>query len=356
LAVIIFFAGFRFEIGYDYPKYLAGYMFDDELKHWEPFFNFFVRVIREVDFGLGIQFMFFFFSAITILILYKALRSLTPHYRFGVLLYLLIPALFLNSFSVIRQAIALVILLYGFQYIAREKPDYKHYLLVALTASMFHYSSLFVSSIFIVGTFFFRKIHSWVFYSFTIVISFFISFVHIGKMALLMLPGHFSSYANNFGYSVSPLKLLIINVFFLFLLSQKDKFLDKKLDIYLFNSIFIGLLIFNVFSDFAFVSRLAQYFLAAEIILVPIYLYSIEDLFLRKVMSILFLLYYLFNFNYTLLRDIDVHNIKSDPHTLTPYKNYFFETPKSYREQNLKAWYNYIQETVIIQEKQEDIQ
>ena len=62
LAVIIFFAGFRFEIGYDYQKYLAGYMYDDELKHWEPLFNFFVRVIREIDFGIGIQAMFLFFS------------------------------------------------------------------------------------------------------------------------------------------------------------------------------------------------------------------------------------------------------------------------------------------------------
>ena len=344
LAVIIFFAGFRFEIGYDYSKYLAGYMFDDELKHWEPLFNFFVRIIREVNFGLEIQAMFLFYSTLTALVLYKALRSLTPHYRLGILFYVLVPSLYLNSFSVVRQGIALVILFYGLQYLVKEKPDYKKYIVVSFIAFMFHYSSLFIALLYLLGNKFFEKMYSWVLYTFLIVISLALSFAHVGKLILSVMPGHFSAYAN-MAYAVSPLKLLIINAFFLFFMLQKNAFIKNKLEKYLLNSIFIGLLIFNVFSDFVYVSRLGQYLLVAEIVLVPIYLYSLKDGLNRKIMLVLFLLYYLFNFNFTLLRDNQLEGANKK-NALTPYRNYFFEEEKSYRQTNIEAWYNYIESTM----------
>jgi len=348
LGIIIFFAGFRFETGYDYTKYLAGYLYDSELQHWEPFFNFFVRLLREVNFGIGIQAMFLFFSAVTTVIFYIALRSLTPHYRLGMLFFLLIPSLYLNSFSIIRQGIALVILLYGLQFVAIEKPDYKKYLFTVFIAFMFHYSSLFVSMIFLFGSGFFKKTHSWILYTFGIVVSLFISFAHIGKSVLASMPGHFSKYADYVG-EVSLLKLLIINGFFLFFMVQKDKFINSTLEKYLLNSIFVGLLIFNVFSDFIYVTRMAQYFLVAEIVLVPIYLYSIKDTFMRKVMLLLFLAYYLFNFNYALYRDEHFSGNRS--HFLVPYKNYFSEEKKSDRNINIEAWYNYISESTEKEKK-----
>lgn len=354
LGVIIFFAGFRYEIGYDYNKYLAGYLYDSELRVWEPLFVFFVRLLRNVNFGLDIQGMFLFFSGLTIVVLYHALRKLTPHYRLGILLYLLVPSLYLSSFSVIRQGIALVILLYGLHYIAKEKAEYPKYMLVSVVAFLFHYSAAFVTLVYMVAGKLFQRNYSWIFYTFLIVVSFFLSFAHIGKMLLLYAPGHFSSYANNYGYSVSVLKLLAVNGFFLFLMFQKNHFLKTKRDIYLLNSLFFGLLIFNIFSDFAFVSRLAQYFMAAEIVLVPIYLYSIQDSFRRRVLLGLFMVYYLLNFNYALYRD-ELYNVKHDTHTLIPYKNYFTQEHRSYRNINLEAWYNYIQESAMNASEETDI-
>lgn len=351
LGIIIFFAGFRFEIGYDYPKYLAGYLYESELREWEPLFTFLVRVLRNINFGLDSQGMFLFFSGLTVIILYKALQKLTPHYRLGILIYLLVPSLYLSSFSVIRQGVALVVLFYGLQYITKEKAEYKKYFLVAVIAFLFHYSSIFVAFIYVAGGKFFQRNYSWLFYTFLIVISFFLSFAHIGKLLLMYAPGHFSTYANNYGFSVSILKLLVVNGFFLFFMFQKDRFLKTKLDIYLLNSLFLGLMIFNIFSDFVFVSRLAQYFLAAEIVLVPIYLYTVKDVFIRRLMLGLFIVYYLFNFNYALYRD-KVYNVDHKLHTLIPYKNYFTEEHRSYRSINIEAWYNYIQENAT-QESQE---
>ena len=338
LTVIIVFAGFRFEIGYDYPKYLAGYLYDDELRHWEPFFNFFVRLSRYINFGLGIQGMLLFFSAVTILILYRALRVLTPYYRLGILLYILTPSLYLNTFSTIRQGIAMVILLYGLQYITKNI-NYKKSAIVALIAFIFHYASIFVVLVYVIGAHIFQRTFSWIIYTFLIAISFILYFVHIGKYVLLAIPGHFSVYAG-YEIKVSFLKLLIINLFFIFFLIQKDQFVKSRLDSYLFNSVFAGLLIFNIFSDYIYVSRLAQYFLLVEIVMVPIYLYSIKDRFSHTIILVLFLIYYLFNFDYALYRDQQFLEGKSN--ALMPYRNYFFEKHKTEREQSLNAWYDFI--------------
>ena len=349
LGLIIFFAGFRFEIGYDYPKYLAGYLYDSELKHWEPFFNFFVRLSRDINFGLDIQFMFLFFSAFTVLVMYKAIKSFSPHYRLGLLLYVLIPALYLNTFSVLRQGVALAILFYGLQYIVKEKPEYKKYILVSFVAFMFHYSSIFIALFYLLSAKFLGRLYSWVAYTFLIFASLFLSVAHVSKTILSMMPGHFSVYAN-MENEVSILKLLIINFFFLFFMIQKDTFIKSKLEKYLLNSIFMGLLIFNTFSDFIYVSRLGQYLLVAEIVLVPIYLYSIKDSLIRKGMFVIFLFYYLFNFDYALYRDQNYPGAR--PHFLVPYENYLFEEKKSYRNTNIEAWYNYILEATEEQQQE----
>ena len=347
LSLIVFFAGFRLEIGYDYPKYLAGYMFDSELKHWEPLFNFVTKTIREVNFGLESQALFLFFSFITILVLYLAIRKLTPHFRTSLLLYLLVPALFLNSFSVVRQALAMVILLYGLYYLTVEV-DRRKYIFFGLLAFLFHYSAIFVILAYLVLGNLFNKTYSWIVYVFGIMLSFALYFSHIGKGILLMLPGHFSTYAHS-EISVSILKLVVVNAFFIFFVLQKDTFIETRLQRYLLNSMFLATLLFNIFADFTYVTRISQYFLVSEIILVPMYIYSFKEKFKQQLFLILFLTYYLFNFNYALYRD--EYYTGSRPHFLVPYKNYLFEEKKSFRNTNLEAWYNYIIENSSSEEE-----
>jgi len=218
---------------------------------------------------------------------------------------------------------------------------------------MFHYSSIFVVLVYVLSAQFFQRLHSWLLYFSMIVVSFFLSFAHIGKFVLASMPGHFNAYADNQGFSVSILKLVIVNLFFLYFLLQKDHFIKTTLDKYLFNSIFVGLLIFNIFSDFTFVSRLAQYFLAAQIVLVPLYLYSIKDVFSRKILLLIFLIYYLFDFNYALYRDRQGQGavILKSSNALIPYENYFLEEQKSDRNLNIEAWYNYVSESTEREEE-----
>ena len=337
LFVITFFAGFRLEIGYDYPTYLAGYLFDNELRHWEPLFNLITRSIREINLGLDSQALFLFFSFATILILYFSLRRLTPYYRTSLLFYLLIPSLFLNSFSVLRQAIAMVILLYALYYLTVEV-NRKKYIGLALMAFLFHYSAIFVIFAYLVLGNLFNKTYSWIVYIFGVLLSFALYFAHVGKYILAVLPGHFSAYADT-EISVSVLKLVIVNIFFIL---QKDTFIKTRLQRYLLNSMFLATVLFNVFADFTYVTRISQYFLIGEVILVPMYMYSLSYGIKRKIVFVVFIFYYLFNFEYALYRD--ANHTGNRPHFLVPYENYFFGEKKSNRTVNIEAWYNYIVE------------
>lgn len=337
-ATIVFFAGFRYEIGYDYSKYLAGFLFDAELDHWEPLFNFFTRMLREVNFGLDSQALFLFYSIVTIAILFLAIRKLTPYHRLSLLLYLLIPSLFLNSFSVLRQSISMVILLYGLYYLT-VKVDKKRYMLFALAAFLFHYSSIFVVIVYLTLGRYFNRTYSWITYSTGVVLSFLLYVTHTGKYILMILPGQFSLYANT-ELDVSILKLLVVNLFFVFLVVQKKRFIKTKLDRYLLNSMFVATVIFNVFADFIYVTRIAQYFLIAEIILVPIYIYSFKNSYKKNVLLVLFFMYYLLNFEYALYRDVHFET-GSRKHFLVPYENYFFTNRKSDKEKYRQRWYEF---------------
>ena len=337
LGSIVVFAGLRYEIGYDYPKYLAGFLFDSELKHWEPLFNFFMRIIREVNFGLDSQAVLLFFSFLTLSVLYMAIKKLSPYPRISILLYLLIPSLFLNSFSVIRQGIAMVILFYGLYYIT-VKIDRRKYLLIGLIAFLFHYSSIFVVITYLSLEYFFNRTYSWIVYMVGIVISMFLYVLHVGRFAISMIPGHFSAYTQ-YDYKVSILKLLIVNAFFIFLMLQKKQFVKTRFQRYALNSMFLATMIFNIFADLVFVTRIAQYFTIVEIVLVPMYIFSFNSKIKKQFMLVLFLAYYLLNFNYALYRDQANNN--NDIHALIPYRNYLLEDIKSDKQKYQQQWINY---------------
>ena len=343
-ALIIVFGGFRYEIGYDYPKYLAGFLFDSELEKWEPFFNATVYFLREVNFGLDSQMLFLFYSAVTIFILYKAICRLTPHYRVALLFYLMIPAFYLNSFSVIRQGIAMVILLYGLPYLTVEY-KLKKYLFIVFIAFMFHSISIAIAMTYVLFERFFKQSYSGIVYDSILIGSLVMQLVGVATLILTYAPGHYHMYIYHYA-AVNPLKLLIVNGLFLFLMFQKKQFVTTRLDKYLLNSMLVGTVIFNIFTNYADVTRLAQYFLMSEIILVVRYIYSFHSQLKRIVVLGIFLLYYLFNFEYALYRDINYPG--SRPHFLVPYENYFLTDSKSDKEKYQQQWIQFYHNVGIL--------
>ena len=345
LSAVVIFAGLRYEIGYDYTNYLAGFLFDSELEQWEPLFNFFTRIIREVNFGLDSQAIILFFSILTLSIVYIAIKKFSPYYRTSVLLYLLIPALYLNSFSVIRQGIAMAILFYAL-YFLTVKIDRRKYLLLGFVAFMFHYSSIFIVIIYLSLENFFNRTYSWIVYMTGIGISIFLYITGMGRIIVQMLPGHFSVYTQ-WDFKVSILKLLIVNAFFIFLMLQKKQFVHTRFQRFALNSIFLATVIFNVFADLVFVTRIAQYFLIVEIVLVPMYIYSFRSKLKQQVVLVGFLAYYMFNFNYAIYRDIQ-YNTGNQKHFLVPYENYLTEDVKSDKQKYQQRWIEYWHEIGVL--------
>ncbi len=343
LAIIVF-GGLRYEIGYDYPKYLAGFLYDSELEKWEPFFNASVYLFREVNFGLDSQMLFLSYTVVTIAVLHFSLKALTPHYRLSILLYLLIPALFLNTFSILRQGISMVILLYALQYLTININKRK-YLLFGLVAFLFHYASIFIVVTYLLLERYFNKTYSWITYMVVIIASYLLNLVHFGKFILLIMPGKFGAYVN-YEMDVNILKLLVVNLLFIFLMLQKKQFVKTRLDRFLLNSMFISVVLFNIFADFVYVTRIAQYFQIAEIIIVPLYIFSFRSSVKRYTVLVVFLVYYMFNFEYALYRDIKYPG--SRPHFLVPYNNYIVTDIKSDKQKYQQQWVEFYKQIGLI--------
>lgn len=128
---------FRFDIGVDYNTYYEDFeraIRKNEAIHFEP--------LNHILFWIGTLFESPFitialYGILTPVIALFAIRRGTENYFIGALTYVCI--FYLYSFSIMRQAIAMSILLYGYRYLSRN--ELCKYILIVVIAGLFHYSA-----------------------------------------------------------------------------------------------------------------------------------------------------------------------------------------------------------------------
>lgn len=103
--IAILFSGIRYETGYDFNVYKS---FFENVESYENLFEpgFYYLIAGAATVGLSSASIFFLFSIATNSIAFLFFRKLCLNSGFAFLLYLLIPGLYLNSFSIIRQSLA----------------------------------------------------------------------------------------------------------------------------------------------------------------------------------------------------------------------------------------------------------
>lgn len=313
---IILISGTRFETGYDFFHYVGFYIGGADATH-EPLFKLLLYILNL--FTQEYQIFFFVSSLITIGFLYYAIKKYTKYKKTALLIFLLIPGLYLNTFSIVRQGIAEIFVMLAIYYLVYEKNRLK-YLLYFVLSIGFHYTALVPLAI----VFIFKKILS-ILYSNTIYILFIIfslvlSKLNIADIILGAAFGRFAAYLD-MTHDVSMLKLIVSNLFFILLVLFKNKFINSKPDVYLFNLMFIGILFINVFANFIPVTRFSYYFLIFQIILVPKLIYSFKSNEMKAIFLSGFIAYYSLMFTNSLIVDE-----KTDKYPkMTPYQNYFFK-------------------------------
>ena len=314
LFIIVLISGFRYEVGYDYPNYVSFFL-GYGLEHSEPLFIFILFLLRNI--WDDPQIMFFTFSLATILITYKAIKKLGNSERIGIMIYLLIPGLYLNSFSIVRQSIAISLFFLGIFYLYENKKI--KYWIIGIIAVLLHFSAIIpFIFIWILKKWILKK-HN-IFFHFTFLsVAFIMAYLKLPKLFIGMF-GKFSIYAELLTIETPITKVLVmffLGVIIVYFLRNRN---DEKNNL-LLNIFQIGIFINIAFAEFPPVTRMGYYFVITQTILVPTIIFSFKYNYLKIFALVLFMTYY----SFIQINALIVDEKQPDKTKMTPYKNYLLQ-------------------------------
>lgn len=310
VVAVILVSGLRYGVGYDYPNYVSFFL-GYGVENTEPLFQVILFLLSNI--WNDPQIMFFSFSLATIFITYIAIHKLSSNERTSFLIYLLIPGLYLNSFSIIRQAIAISLFFLGIYYSYREK---KRFFIIGIIASLFHLSAIFpFFLLWLLKRLFIKK---WNFYIHLTLLS--VAFI----IAFLDLPvliiggfGKYSIYTEMLLIKTPITKVLTMFIFATIVVFFLRKEKDEKTNL-LLNIFQLGIFINIAFSEFPPVTRMGYYFLITQTVLVPTVIYSFKKHSLKLVSLLIFMTYY-FGIQ---INALTIDEEALDSTKMTPYKSY----------------------------------
>jgi hypothetical protein len=272
LGIIILIGGFRDRIGWDYYYYTNWYLKGTRDDGLEIGFFGIMQVFRYLN--LDYHFLFFFFSFFTYLFAYLGIRKYTRNSSLPMVLYVLIPVLFLYSFTYVRQFLSVAIAFYAFSFLLEKK--YLGYFLLMLIGISIHYSCV-VSFVVFLAVFkwgyLIKSHHLFILMVLTFIIG------QIGVIywiSFLLKNSHYLYYVSStFAKKVPVLKLLAINTMGFLVIYYYDQYRFKNHNQkYLLLLYICSILFLNLFSESTELTRLYIYFRIFEIILVAEIIYT----------------------------------------------------------------------------------
>ena len=133
-------AGFRYGVGTDFFSYLNHYNYAEYIKIYnnEPIYILSVRLLK-IIFGDYSQIFFIISSFIILYFIYKISIERVKYYELSVFLFITL-YFYYSSLNLIRQWIAVSIILYAYKYIFQK--NFKKYLILAIIAILIHNTAI----------------------------------------------------------------------------------------------------------------------------------------------------------------------------------------------------------------------
>ena len=312
LVVIIIVSGIRYKVGYDYTNYEdnfhSGYL-DPAL---EPGFLGFLNILRALNVDSLV--MFFLMGIGIYTFFYAGIRKHTEHSGIALLIFMLIPGLYLNSLSIIRQEFAIAVAFYAFFFLDKKK--YIKYGLLMVLAFSFHFTVLFIVFIHLIAVRYAKKITPKQ-YFIIVGVSLVFSVLHLEN---LVVQYTYSKYLDLMSEAeqVSIVKTLVLNGTVVLMLFFYDKLCKKEFNKYVVFFVVLATVMVNVFSSFVIFTRISYYFRAFEVIFIAELVYIAAKKY-RPLVIVAVLAFYLSMFIGSLKNDIDI--IYDGP-KMTPYKTF----------------------------------
>lgn len=314
---VILFTVLRFETGYDYLNYVDFLNLDfGELidRHLEFGFVMVVTILKILNinyFGL-----FFLFGGSIVLFLFRGIKLYTENVRMAFLIFLLIPGLFLNSFSIIRQSLAVVILFNAYYYLWNKQ--YYYWWGFFILALLFHYSVLFTLPFLWLAIRLEKKAN--VILLIGVPLSLFLAQINVLNIILGLILGgsKFAVYLEYEDTGTNLFKLIVLNISvlpYLFFYKRFDELNRSLLILVVF-----GLALLNVFSNIGAITRISYYFKIFEIVLLSNVILFFKKGWSRIIFCMILFVYFFLMFYSSLY--FDYREVNEYP-KLTPYKTIF---------------------------------
>lgn len=322
---LFLFSSFRNGLGTDYYSY-ADKFNHPSLMVGEPLFKiFFIILPRLISHN---EIIFFLLTSFIInLFFLKSIFKYSSLISLSILIY--VTQYYFTSYNIVRQFLAMgLFLYYGIKYL-NENKLICYYILVVILAQI-HFSIYFMFFFPILGCREYKTINYWYIWAISFILFFFLSkqiiniwriFDYINYLSFVSEKFYWTSKAISsffLGLFKSNNLLLLKNalcVMFLFRL----KYFKKTRNIYWFNLFLFGVLINNLLVNLSvYAVRLAYIGDIALLFLVPLFIKSFKDKYIRVMLIMLFVLYFSFMFYYkfVIMGESEVFTEGTDWHEL----------------------------------------
>ncbi|WP_163407798.1 EpsG family protein [Flavobacterium ajazii] len=322
LLIMILIGGFRDRIGPDYQSYVNWYLYKTRDDGLEFGFVAIMNLFRWIN--LSPAFLFFFFSFLTYCFLFLGVRKYTGNSAIAILFYMLIPSLYLSSFSMIRQSFSVAISFYAFYYLINKK--YLIYLLLMFIGISIHNSCLIAFFVFFFVFKYGYKVRVNHLYG-LLIISFLLSRLDFFQIfRALFEKTRYIHYFSNEAIPTDFLKIIIMNLqgililFYFQQLKNKYSYQQYLIVLYCFSIVFV-----NFFSKSNDLIRFSNYFRIFEIIIIGDLIF-LEKNRKRLLFFVCFYGLYLGAFFNALKKDFDLPS--SNTPKFVPYKSILWPSEK----------------------------
>lgn len=295
VAFLIVISGFRYEIGSDYNVY-ADLFYGNGLVA-EASFNWIIDFLNWC--GFDYQMLFFTYSALTMIFIYLGCRYYGGNTNYLLCLYALIPMFYWNSFSIIRQALAVSILFWSSKFLIDK--NNKKFICGVLLAVFFHYASI----VFIISYYFVKKEYKFSTYFIVIFVSLLLGYSGavlfvFDKLSLILGIDKLVAYVNVLtSEKISISKVIIQLLTYSFCCCSIMKGSSTYKEKILLNLYTIGTALYFLFLDIALIGR-AKNFYDIFMIIIVFYAFNKLNFLNEKFGKILFLCGIIFYFLFTI--------------------------------------------------------
>lgn len=312
--LIFIVAAIRFDVGWDYVSYFDlieknHKFYSAQIERLEPFNQGIIFLSQFVGFT---QLYFITTSFIIYFSFYNTFKKYSADFAISILLFLALPIFFFNSLSIIRQFVAIAIVLYGIPYIISKKIFRFYFILVI--AILFHKSAIIAVPLYFLYD---RKVHFY-FYPIIFVLGFFSSDLLYWLVEHLQ-PQYLKFLDRSIGKGGNMVLLLfqIMGFVLLFFTNRMNR--NKKINSFYFLAYFVGLFIWSSLAKYGHAGfRGSLYYTVFSLLLIPNILIEIKQKAIIKEATYVFCLGF-----FVLSLYLGKTNPKKDPNM--PYKTFFFK-------------------------------